>query len=182
MATQQQVNNSFEADDVSVFTYAEESVVGEDGVNKKKKFRKFRKSLSKKRKSIRNLLGGSQRKLDLCNDVVVEAKGFNNNRLHDEQTTKTKKIIDTTTDSASSGTSLDHNNVEATANHEEHADMDLNVSAEAKDFDVKQLSTVREDSKSSVTSVVKTSQILLLIIDPASRRFEVLQLDLDMGK
>mmetsp|Transcript_26104 Transcript_26104/g.38902 ORF Transcript_26104/g.38902 Transcript_26104/m.38902 type:complete len:459 (-) Transcript_26104:518-1894(-) len=181
MATQQNIDNSLEADEVSVFTYAEETVVGEDGVKKKKKFRKLRKSLSKKRKSLRNLLGGSKRKLDVSDDDVGAKGGssVNINFLNDEQAMREKKMIGTTTDSASSDTSLDRNKG-ATTNGED-ADEDLDISSGVTN--AQQLVTVPEitgGSKPSVASGVKTSQIFLLIMDPASRCFEVLQLDLDM--
>mmetsp|Transcript_23302 Transcript_23302/g.35953 ORF Transcript_23302/g.35953 Transcript_23302/m.35953 type:complete len:456 (-) Transcript_23302:467-1834(-) len=179
MATQQNaIDNSLEADEVSVFTYAEETVVGEDGVKKKKKFRKLRKSLSKKRKSLRNLLGGSKRKLDVSDDGVG-AKGdssVNINLLNDEQAMRAKKMTGTATDSASSDTSLDHNKEATTNGEDEDGELDLSSGA----TNAQQLVPVPEVTKPSVATGVKTSQILLLIMDPASRRFEVLQLDLDM--
>ena len=208
-----------EGDDVSLYTVGEETVIETDengNVVKKKKFRKLRKSLSKGRRSLKNLFspGNSKRSKLVEEDSLrsMDAGSMKSDQKEGDLASlksseyylsrKNLANVDLDTDASSvdivpvdsvrvltpvmsnkneSGSFLfDDNNV----NFNEHDDKNKVLALTANHTEVQETKDhVKFDERSSQPSnsvVCELVQIMLLIIDPLSRRFEVLQLDLDM--
>ena len=147
----------------SIFTVGEESVLTIDanGKKKKKKFRKLRKSLSSKRRSLRNLLSDrSNRK----KEIKHEGKGEDCGNDLKESTAEITLALDSPYCSTD-----ETNNVRPTSTGESFEE----YRRDALDAEPNEIVSPEGDNFSN-----PPQNIRLLVVDPKSGTFEVLQLAL----